>query len=763
MKKYLILLIISLLTFEMWAQSKITLNGFVTDAKTGEKLIGATIYIPQYKIGTQSNLYGFFSITIPASELLIVQVSYIGFETKEQTVLAAKSQKVDFALQESLQTLETIEIKANNPVKQTEMSVHTIPTTTIKQTPALAGEVDVLKVLQLLPGVKRGNEGSAGLYVRGGSPDQNLILLDGVPVYNVFHLFGFISVFNPDAVQYVKLIKGGIPARYGGRLSSVLDIYLKEGNLKKSSGGFSINPIAAKFTFETPIVKDKSSFIISARRTVLDYLFLAQQSSENKSGYNFYDANAKFNYIINPKNRIYLSFYTGRDKFFLKTINDNESIDYNFNWGNTTSVLRWNKIYNPQLFSNLAISYSNYAFVQQEKVNSGVGNDYQYKAQSKISDLAAQLDFDYEPSPKHSIKFGLRFSNQRFSPEVILIRDINIDTTFNEDRRVDALTGDLYFEDEVNLNEKTAFNAGLRASFFSTQSRSYPNLQPRLSLRYLYQNNLAFKASYTFTNQYLHLLTNSSLGAPTDLWVSSTERIRPQVAQQWALGAVKSLTKLGLEITVEAYYKLMQNVLEYKEGSSYLFNTGDTWEDKVAIGQGQAYGIEFLVQKNKGKWTGWVAYTLAWANRKMDGINQGRRFPFKYDRRHDISITANYKLNERRSISLVFVFASGDAITLPVGKYQGINPPYWGEGNNQGLGQKPYYENRNGFRTPTYHRLDFAYDTTKQRTRNKRTWTFSIYNAYSRLNAYFIYQSGQKFKKMTLFPIIPSIGYSLSF
>lgn len=756
-----------LLTYQVVMAQTCTVSGYVTDAESGERLIGASVYLPKLGKGTTTNLYGFYSLPL-SGDSATISFSYIGYAHHTETLTLEKDVWLDIELISNtlLEEVEIVATPEEDMVEQVQMSVHKIPMQTIETAPVLGGETDILKTLQLLPGVSFGSEGSAGLYVRGGSPDQNLILLDGVPVYNVNHLFGFLSVFNTDAINNVELIKGGIPARYGGRLSSVLDISMKEGNLKESGGVFAISPIATRFTYESPIKKDTSSFIISARRTWLDVASaVASLVNDRTFGYNFYDVNAKYNHKLNRNNRVYLSFYTGRDRFF-DTFNDGEDrYTFNFRWGNLTSVLRWNHIFNPKLFSNVAASYSTYNFFQEYNVIQE-GIDYFNQSRSRIRDLKLQADFDYVPALSHSIKFGGMLSRQRFDPDVVQVVNANTDTIFNNQTFIEATNAEVYVEDEMSITSQLTTNVGLRGSGFWVNGTAYTNLQPRLALRYLISPSLSLKASYTYMAQYLHLLTNSSLGLPTDLWVSTTENVAPQRSEQIAFGMAKSVAQNRYDLSLEGYYKRMNNLITYRDGASYLFQNGETWENKVISGDGESYGLELFLNKKQGKITGWLGYTLSWTYHWFEAIDQGRAFPFRYDRRHDISLLMSYHLPKDRTLSATFVYNTGNAVSIPTARYQGVPPSGW---EYEGYYQNAFndwllLDQRNNFRMPAYHRLDISYQRIKQKKRERqRTWIFSLYNAYNRLNPYFLYEANGKLKQYSLFPIIPSVTYRLEF
>ena len=768
LQNFFILFILCLFSLNFaTAQQKYTLSGYITDQESGEALIGANIYILDTKQGAATNNYGFYSLTLATHDTVTIAISYLGYQEVKQTVLLQANLRKDWELQPTAFSLEEVEITTDSQqeaLESTEMSSHTLKIEQIERLPFMGGETDLMKALQLLPGVQGGDEASAGLFVRGGSPDQNLILLDGVPVYNVFHLFGFISVFNTDAIQSVKLYKGGIPARFGGRLSSVLDIVMKEGNLKKTQGSFAISPVVGKFTFEAPLKKDRSSLIISARRTWLDALYAVfLQDPVAREGYNFHDLNMKINTKVGQKDRLYFSIYTGRDKYRFKIKNDfTDESKFSFRWGNTTTVLRWNHIYSSRLFSNLALSYSTYRF-SQEDILKNTNIDFLSKTTSGVKDWSLRLDYEFIPNTSHDIRFGLAGSQQQFEPEVLQIRNLNRQQTFNTNNQVKSQTLSGYIEDDLKVSSRIGVNIGLRGSLYHVNSKIYPDLQPRVSLRYSLNDRLSIKSSYNYMVQYIHLLTNSSLGAPTDLWVSSTERIKPQHAQQVALGIFKKIKPIKALLSIEGYYKWMDDLIEYQEGANYLFNDGQSWQDKVVAGQGDAYGVEVLLQKDQGRINGWISYTLSWANRQIDGVNEGRTFPFKYDRRHSFSASLNYRFKAHKSLSLVFVYQSGNAITLAEGTYQGAVPPPADSYTQPGFQILPYIAERNGSRMPAYHRMDVSYHTDRQKKKVKRSWIFSIYNLYSRLNAFFIYRSGRELKQVSLFPIIPSVTYKLEF
>jgi len=764
------------LFFFLSAQEKYTISGYIKDQQTGENLISASVFEPDLMLGTISNNYGFYSITLPKGKRKLT-FSYLGYKTITIDVDLHKDTVITFEA-ELGNLLEEVVVEATiteNNIERTQMSTIEIPMKDVKTLPVLLGEVDIMKTIQLMPGVQSGSEGTGGLYVRGGGPDQNLILLDGVPVYNASHLFGFFSVFNADAIQSMSLIKGGFPARYSGRLSSVLDIRMKEGNIKKITGEVSIGLISSKATIEGPIIKDKTSFILSARRTYLDVLampFIMAINNGTSAGYFFYDINAKINHRFSDKSRIYLSSYLGNDKFYYNNKYSFSETAYEekgkIRWGNITNALRWNYLVNNKLFSNITLTYSRYNFTtgfeSSSKSNSQSYSDmFEYK--SGIDDVSGRVDFDYTPNPNNNIKFGVSEIYHTFNPGINVFEyketgSDNLDTSFGN-KQLYSHEYSVFVEDDVKLTKKLKANVGLNFSGFLVKNKNYTNLEPRASLRYLLKENISVKASYARMSQYIHLLSNSTIGLPTDLWVPTTKKLKPEVSDQVALGGIYKLNK-KFEFSIEGFYKTMSNLLEYKEGASF-FSINDDWQNKVIQGKGWSYGMEFLVRKERGKTTGWIGYTLSWTNRQFDGISFGEVFPYKYDRRHDIGIAITHHFNEDIDMGLTWVFGTGNAVTLATEKYEGMhqNKDFFSNSYVQ------YIETRNNYRMPNYHRLDLGVNFHKKMKHGVRTWSFGLYNAYSRQNPFFLYfskESGStQLYQISLFPVIPSFRYNFKF
>ena len=793
--KKLLFIFISLICLlpPVLAQEKYTISGQIEDKASGERLFGANIYESKELRGTTSNLYGFYSLTLPKDTHTIV-ISYVGFETITQKVYLDKNQTLNIQLSSSV-NLQEVVVSAEAAEKiheQTQMSIAKVSMREIENLPALLGEKDLIKTVQLLPGVQSGSEGSSGLYVRGGGPDQNLILLDGVPVYNANHLFGFFSVFNSDAISGVDLIKGGFPARYGGRLSSVLDIHMKEGNNKKLSGAASIGIISSKLMLEGPIGNENTSFAISARRTYIDlltqpFILLAQRGNDNKisGGYYFYDVNAKVNHKLNDKNRLFLSTYLGNDKAYVKEkysyeSSFNETITSKNNaglkWGNITSALRWNHIFSNKIFVNTTLTYSKYKFdvgfksletIESSTTKEEISLGYNYI--SGIDDWGAKVDVDYLPNPNHYIKFGVNETYHVFTPGVSVFKSTGdgspIDTAIGASI-VKAHEISVYIEDDLRLGSRIKINLGIRLSSFNVNRHTYFNPEPRISVNFSAFDNTSLKVSYSRMAQYLHLLSNATVGLPTDLWVPVTDTIKPMRADQVAIG-VAHTHKNKYEFSIEAYYKLMNNVIEYKDGASFF--SGTDWQKKVETGKGEAYGVELFAQKKLGKTTGWIGYTLSWTTRQFENINKGEKFPYKFDRRHDIGIAVVHNLKENVTAGLTWVFGTGNAITLPVSTFSGYAPnELINTYSNEPFENFRNYGSRNGFRMPSYHRLDLSISFMKKKKRYERTWTYGLYNAYNNRNPFYLdFETNRKGEKKlyqySLFPIIPAVAWSIKF
>ena len=792
MKNIFSFLVLLLPLIGLSQKNSYTISGYVTETGSKENLPGVNIYVPRLKSGTTTNTYGFYSLTLPGDSVELV-ISYVGYQTQIIKLYLNANTPLDISMENSSLLKEVVvsDTKTEHISENVQMSKIDIPIEQVKDLPALLGEKDVMKVIQLLPGVQKGSEGSSGIYVRGGGPDQNLIILDDAIVYNANHLFGFFSLFNGDALKSVELTKGGFPARYGGRLSSVIDMQMKDGNKEKLKGEAGIGLISSRLTLEGPIKKNKASFLVSARRTYIDLLIrpLISNSRSNKFGYYFYDFNAKFNYVIDYKNKLYLSGYFGKDKFYIQEskddakrgLRDRAGID----WGNATATLRWNHLINEKLFSNVSFIFTDFLFnIGYE--NSSSKNQYKFRYFSGIRDYSVKADLDYYPNSRHTIKSGVYATYHYFRPNAVAVKSHSNDPAFNDlnfNTKVyfDTYETAVYAEDDFKLSEKWGTIAGIRFSNFNVKGESYFNAEPRLSLKYAIRNDLSLKASYAIMNQYIHLLSNSGIGLPSDLWVPATNRIKPQQSQQVAAGIAKDLKirEDDFQLSVEGYYKKSKNILGYKEGASFLdVYAGDqnsnykfSYEDIVTAGKAESYGAEVFLQKKSGKFTGWIGYTLSWTWLTFDSLNFGKRFPAKYDRRHDISLTGTYKLNDHITLSAVWVYGTGNAITLPLSVYQLGSSTIGSPTDSHFSMTKTVYDygEKNSFRMAAYHRLDLSIQFHRQRKHYERIIELGVYNAYNRKNPFFYttdYDDDTKtthLKQISLFPVIPSVSWTYKF
>jgi hypothetical protein len=812
-----LLTILLLFTTVLGFAQRYTISGYISDKKNGEKLIGANVYNAETNKGGATNAYGFYSVSFPQGRIKLM-VSYVGYNSYMLDIDLKKNLTLNIELDPSISIEEVVVTgeKSGMNLRGTQMSTIEVPMKTLESLPSFMGEPDIIKGIQLLPGVQSGSEGMSGLYVRGGGPDQNLILLDGVPVYNVNHLFGFFSVFNPDAIQNAKLVKGGFPARYGGRLSSVLDISMKEGNTKEFKGSASIGIIASKATIEGPI-GDNASFILSGRRTYIDVLawpFIkmaqASEGAENlKAGYYFYDLNGKINYKINDKSRVYLSMYTGKDRFYTgfkdtyeydEYVYDESSPDYNTYathrsesesdmqlwWGNITGALRWNYQISNKLFSNTTITYSRFkmltgfemsdeSYINDTKVDASHG---EFNYNSGINDLTAKIDFDYYPVNNHQIKFGVSTINHTFNPGVVILKATQKGSEEFSDSfgnsEIKSNEADIYIEDDMKIGSRLKMNVGIHGSAYFLKGKEFFSIQPRFGARYQWTEKLSTKVSFAKMDQYIHLLTNSNIGLPTDLWVPATANVPPMAAWQGAAGFMYELP-YNLEFSVEGYYKLMNDVSGYKDGANFM-SLNDSWENKQDKGTGWSYGIEALLMRSIGKTTGWIGYTWSRAIVQFPEQIYSDPYPFKYDRPHDLSFVLTHKFSERVDVGLTWIYGTGYPVTLGTQEY----PTYE---SMQQKASNPYSDyswsdnftdikHKNNYRMPDYHRLDVSVNLHKQHKKFKTTWAFAVYNAYNRKNAFYIdWATKHGFSgkpetglfKYSIFPIMPSVAFKIQF
>lgn len=781
--RYIFILLL-LLPLASMAQ-KFTVSGYVTDSSSGESLIGANVFVSEQKVGTATNNYGFFSIQLPEGKHKI-QVSFIGFETFQKEISLNEDLNLNVALGFGSSVLNEIELTAereNKNVSSSEMSTVELDVDQVQELPAVFGEVDILKTIQLLPGVQSAGEGNAGFYVRGGGPDQNLILLDEAVVYNASHLLGFFSVFNADAIKNVNLIKGGMPAKYGGRLSSVLDISMRDGNYKKHQVKAGIGLISSRFTAEGPLLKEKSSYIVSGRRTYIDVLlspFEEKIPDLEGNSYFFYDLNAKLNYRVSDKDRIFLSGYFGRDLFSFRSPDSDFAVS--IPWGNATASLRWNHVISPRWFMNSTLVFSDYQF----EFNAAQ-DDFELGLFSGIRDYNWKTDFSWHPNDKHQLNMGWNYTWHVFTPSNVTAKLGN--TTINADNviKYKAHEAAVYIQDDWKITDLLQANVGLRFSSFAQVGpfdrfvyndrrelqdtvnyekgeviKFYSGLEPRLTLRYQIDEQNSIKAAYTRNFQYVHLASISAVSLPTDVWIPSSDRVEPQLGIQYAIGYFRNFLDNTYEASVEFYYKDLENLVEYREGEGPTASPVDNPDNPLVFGTGSSYGMELFFKKRIGKLNGWLGYTLSKTTRTFDEINEGKTFVAKYDRVHDFSITATYKLNKKITFGTVFVYATGNSITLPERRYfvEGDLVVDYGE--------------RNSYRMVPYHRLDLSMTLVpKPKSKFQSKWVFAVYNVYNRKNPYFIYFDSDgdieegtfktSAKQVSLFPIIPSVTWNFTF
>ena len=776
------------------SSSRHTISGYVREEESSETLIGVNIYLPDMLTGTVTNTYGFYSITLPRADSVRLIFSYVGYAPRKMTVNLSSDLELNINLK-SDNFLDEVTVSANRAEKisgSAKMSSVTLQPAQIRNVPSLLGEKDVMKVIQLMPGVQKGTEGTSGIYVRGGGPDQNLIILDDAIVYNATHLFGFFSLFNGDAIKSIEFTKGGFPARYGGRLSSVLEMNMKEGNKEEWHGDGGIGLISSRLTLEGPLKKNKSSVLLSGRRTYADLILrpILKALDENNQGYYFYDFNAKVNYDFGRKNKLYLSGYFGKDKFYIKNRSEGYKETVGFLWGNQTATLRWNHLFNNKLFANASAVYSKYLFgISNRYIVDYEGKNYYAEYNSGIRDFTLKYDLDFIPNPKHWIKAGVVTIFHRFNPHAFVEIDVPQNINIHQVSYTYGTESGLYIEDTWQLFSRLKVNGGMRYSYFAADKNKYSFPEPRISAALRLGNDMAVKASFAIMNQYIHMISNTGINLPTDLWVPTTDRVKPQQSRQVALGLVKDLAKPELELSLEGYYKKLDHVIGYKEGASFLdldeagSGSGINWEDNVTSGQGWAYGLELLIRKKSGSLTGWIGYTLSWAQLQFDSLNFGKKYYARYDRRHDISLVGIYKLKKNIVLSGTWVYGTGNAVTLPLSEYTATvhlpgdlrdpsDPDFFDSHQLSPSGPVVKdYSQKNNFRMSAYHRFDMGIQFHKEKKWGERIWEISVYNVYNRKNPFYYYiqyntVNGKEhgvLNQVSLFPVIPSVTYSFRF
>ena len=774
MKNRLLIPLIFFISSFGFAQT-FTMSGKIKDAGNGEELIGATIFIRDLKIGTATNEYGYFSISIPKGKHEM-EINYLGFQAQTINVNLVEDKSFNIELEEQSAVLQEVEItgeRMDKNVRSNEMSNIKLKAKSIKKIPAFMGEVDLIKAIQLLPGVQSAAEGSSGFSVRGGSPDQNLILLDEATVYNASHLMGFFSVFNNDAIKDVKIYKGDIPASHGGRLSSLLDVRMRDGNSKKLSVTGGVGTISSRLTIEGPIIKEKTTFIVSGRRTYADLMLKFSSDEDQRNAIlNFYDINAKVNHTFNENNRLYLSFYNGQDKFGNKFST--------FKFGNQTSTIRWNHLFSKKLFSNFTVVNSIYNY----KLGTSEDSPSPFEWWSKMTDYGARGDFTYYLNPQNTIKFGLEGSYHHFEPGAA--RGLGEDPLFNEFIQPNSYTVDyaVYISNEQKLGERFQLKYGLRFSVFQNigsgtiynfnddfekiDSTVYPKgevfntymgFEPRLGISYMINDKSSIKANYSRTRQYMQLAQNATAGTPLDVWFPASPNVLPQIADQAAIGYFRNFKENMIETSVEVYYKNMQNSIDFKDFAAVLLN--EELEGELRFGKSWSYGAEFLIRKNTGKLTGWISYTYSKTMREFPDINDGNIYVAPYDKPHDVSIVMSYTVLPRLEIAATWVYASGQPATFPTGRA------------NYGNLIVPIYSDRNAYRLRDYHRLDVS-ATWKKKKKEGAKWDWdinlSVYNAYGRHNTWSInFVQDAENPNVTyaehtyLFSILPALTFNFKF
>ena len=775
---------------------KFTVSGYVTDIESGESLIGAGVLSGgEAKTGVSTNEFGWYNVSLREGRTTI-EYHYVGYEPKTIAFDLNKDTVINVTLSPSTTLSEAVVVARNNAgIRSTNMSALDVPISQVIKSPTLFGESDIIKFLQMLPGVQGGMEGTTGIHVRGGSQDENLVMLDGIPIYNIDHVLGIFSVFTPEAVKKVTFYKGAFPARYGGRISSIVDVRTNDGNLKETHGVVSVGMLTSRVHVEGPLKQDKTSFSLSFRgmHTLFYQPFIKlAMKDEAKANFYFYDANAKFSHKFDDRNRLYLGVYNGWDNLTVDDLYDegsgsegtfSKSADkYRIGWGNTIAAMRLNHIFSSTLFSNTTVAFNNYRMSIENKYNNSYGtqyiNDYSYKYKSGITDGSARMDFEWTPNSSNSVRFGVEYTFHTFKPETSSFTNkaveggtVQTDSTYNEldGRKLRGHEASAFIEDDIFIGERLSFNPGLHYTAFYTDGKFYNSLQPRLSARMDLGKGYAVKAAYSRMAQYVHLLTSSDISLPTDLWVPITKNIKPVIGDHYSIGAYYSGLK-GWEFSLEGYYKKTKNIVEYQDGATVM-GTSANWYDKVSMGEGRSYGAEIFVQKTLGKTTGFVSYTLSKSDRIFrDGmVNNGRWYPYKYDRRHNLVVSVFHKFSDRVDVAGNFVFTTGGTTTVPTRQIVAIAP----DGTSTYDDYVPY---KNNYRLPCSHRLNLGVNLHKQKRHGERIWNFSIYNVYNAMNPNLVYSDTDynaedgnvttntiRIKKITLLPFMPSISYTFKF
>lgn len=775
-------------------RARVTVSGHITDKASGETLIGAGVITDG--AGAATNTYGFYTLTIPQGKGVSLKYSYVGYDDVTLTLDLLRDTTVNVALKANSELKEAVvSAQRESGIMATKMSAIEIPMNMIKNTPVLFGEADVLKTIQLMPGVQSGAEGFSGIYVRGGGPDENLLLLDGISLYNAEHMLGLFSIFQPEAVKKVTLYKGSFPARYGGRTSSIIDVRTNDGNLHETHGTVGVGVLCDKFHLEGPIAKGRTAYSISARGMHTFLFDGILRAAKVPANYYFFDMNGKLTHRFSDRDRLFLNAYYGRDIFHFMDEDEYEiaggSNEYrkyddktHIRWGNLLTSARWNHVFNGRLFSNATVAFTDYRMrmgytTSEKSLDTKYFYKYKFDYGSGIRDLTAKIDFDYTPAPRHIIKFGGEYVNHAYIPETYTTVEkendkgqMVTDTTYTNKKEKNRLGHEMsfYIEDDFTVGGWLTLNPGVHLAMFLTSGRTYWSPEPRMSAKVDFGKGVSVKAAYSRMAQYVHLLSSAQITLPIDLWVPITRNIKPVTADQYSLGLYYNGLP-GWEFSVEGYWKDMHNVLEYKDGVSFMASS-QSWEDNVVMGDGRAYGVEVFIQKTIGKTTGWLGYTLAKSDRVFSNglINNGERYPYRYDRRHNISLVVNQQLGKKWDLSAVWTFATGGTTTIPERESIVMLP----DGT---FTQIDYAPHRNNYRLPPSHRLNIGVNYHKRLRRGESIWNFGVYNAYNRLNPNFVYYKADtrgdsksslytrkaKLKSVTILPIIPSFSYTYNF
>jgi len=784
------------LSFQAYSQS-VTVSGFVTEKETGEHIPYANVSVHATDEGAVSNAYGFYSLTIPTNTSSELTFSHVGYRRSIIIITPVRDTTINIGLETAINLLREVEILEGMDFRPNSLNHQRINPDLIQKSPALLGENDLFKVIQLLPGVQRGIEGSNAFYVRGGGADQNLIILDEATVYNANHLFGFLSVFNPDAIKDVNFYKGSYPARYGGRIASVTDIQMKDGNKNKIKAEGGIGILSGRLTVDGPLCKHGSTFMVSGRRSFIDLLTRPFMSSDDREGYRFYDSNIKTSFKVDQKNTLLVTAYFGGDNIATRQreTRQQSSIqsDTNLGWANRNGSVRWNHILCDKVFSNTSLIYSQYDFFLTDSYRrSGSSPNYSYSEYlSQIKDYTIKHDVDIYLSNSHTLKSGISMAIHAFRPRAFYSKDEAHSEETRNSQSYETREFTLFVDDGWRISERMVVDIGMRAGYVVTKDKIYTVLEPRMQAHYSLPNRITFNAGYARTNQFMHLLSNTGVGLPTDLWVPVTSNAPPQQGDQLSGGVSKwfQINNSQYLVSIESYRRFLRNIITYKQDAEFLdtdeLSNEMQWENNITTGKGESYGTELFIEKKSGRLQGWLGYTISWVAHEFPGINSGKPFFPKHDSRHNIVLYGSYNASDKVSLTASWIFATGSAMTVPHGYYYAnfstssrlipIQLPdgSYGTFEDDGMGRAPYAGSVNSFRGDNYHRLDVSVRLHRKKKSYERYWEFGLFNAYNRKNPYYYYleasndfvNQGQRYelKKKALFPILPSVSYNFKF